>query len=133
MSTPTAEEHQTKHHDDRPLTFKLANWWGFIFAGMYLLYGVVKIILSFLDRNYDSMASPIGFAIIGAILMGLAYGFRESKKWGWFGLIGINGLVVILSIINVTRFEYAVLLVISAGALYALFAPQTKAYLASHG
>ena len=127
-----ARETIERKEDDRPLTFKLANWWGFIFAAIFLIYGVVKVILSVLDRNYDAMATPIVFALIGALLLTVAYGFRDLKKWGWFGLIGVNSLVVILAVLDFSHVENLILLVISAGALYTLFAPQTKDYLAGH-
>ena len=119
----------TEKKDDRPLTYKIAAWYGYIFSGIFLLYGGVKIILSILDRNYQEIMQPIMFVILGVILISFVFAYREMKTWGWYGLIIINGLVVIQAAIGYHHYENLVLLVLSAVALYALFAPETKAYL----
>ncbi len=112
-----------------PLTYRIALWYGFIFAAIFLLYGGVKIILGILDRNYEEMATPILLAVLGLILIAFAFAYKEQKAWGWYGLIIINGLVVISAVLGITRYENIILLIVSAVVLYALFAPATKQYL----
>ncbi len=127
--TDNKSNQQTKPKDDRPLTFKLAGWYGFIFAGIFIIYGGVKVVLSFLDHNYDDLAEPIIFLLIGLGLLIPAFGYKELKSWGYWGLIGINGVVLILAAIGYNQYENIVLLVLSAAALATLFAPATKQYL----
>lgn len=115
--------------DDRPITFKVANWWGVAFALVFLLYGGVKIVLGFLDRNYDNIEQNLLFVLIGVILIAFVMAYKGLKIWGWYGLIVINGVVVILSALNIEYAESIVLIVLSAGALAALLAPSTKQYL----
>jgi len=126
-------EQQQPRKESHPATFTAAKWWGYVLSAIFLIYGGVKVVLSILDRNYDAMTTPIVFAAIGAIILIIAYAFRDKKKWGWMGLIGVNGLVVILAVIDFGHVENIILLVISAGALYALFAPQTKEHLSLGG
>jgi hypothetical protein len=115
-----------------PLTHKIAVWYGFIFAAIFLLYGGVKIILGILDRNYDEMATPILFVILGLVLIAFAFAYKEYKTWGWYGLVAINGLVVISAVLGIRHYENIILLIISGVVLYALFAPATKQYLYRH-
>ena len=119
----------TDSSDDRPLTYKIAMWYGYVFSGVFLLYGGVKIILSILDRNYQDIFQPIFFVVMGVILISFVFAYRELKSWGWYGLLVINCLVVIGAIIGYDRYENIVLLILSVVALYALFAPATKSYL----
>ncbi|HWR82169.1 MAG TPA: hypothetical protein VN285_02585 [Candidatus Deferrimicrobium sp.] len=118
-----------KQHDQRPLTFKLAKWYGFILAIVFLLYGVVKVILGILDRSYHDMGQPIVFGLIGLVLIIIAYAYRDLKTWGWYGLIGINCLVVLLAVLRLSHYENILLLALSGLALYCLFSPMTRQHL----
>ena len=115
--------------EDTPLTFKLAGWYGLVLAGLFLLYGGVKLVLSFLDHNYDDMSQPVVFLFIGLGLLIPVLGFRELKKWGYWGMIGINVLVVVLALFDTGYYENVVLMVFSLAALSTLLAPPTRQYL----
>ena len=115
--------------DDCPLTYRIAAWYGFIISGIFLLYGGVKIVLSILDRNYDDLSQPILFLVLGMILISFAFAYNELKKWGWYGLIVINSLIIISAAVGYDRYENIILLIFSAAALYALFSSSTKEYL----
>jgi len=119
----------SKKKDDRPLTFKIANWYGIVFSAMFLLYGGVKVILSVLDHTYQNMGQPIVFALIGMVLFSFVLAYWELKAWGWYGLVGINGLVIVLALFNFSHYENLVLIVLSGIALFALLSPRTKHYL----
>ncbi len=121
------EQSQTK--DNRPLSIKLVTGYAFVFATLFLLYGGVKVVLSFLDHNYQDFAQPIVILVMGLILLAPAFAFRDSKPWGYWGLVVINGLVVILSVIGFRQYENLVLLVFSGLALYTLL---SKKYLYLH-
>lgn len=114
----------------RPLTFQIARWHSFVFAAIFMLYGGVKIILSFLDHNYNELAQPFMFALLGIILIIVAVGFSELKKWGWQALIVINSLIIFLTLFQITAIESIIILILSAVALYSLFSEDTKSYLA---
>jgi hypothetical protein len=116
----------------RPFTYAIASIYGFVFALFFLIYGGVKVILSFMDHNYDSLRDPILFTIIGAVLIAFAMAFRDLKNWGWYGLVVVNSVVVLLSLFSITRPENMALLLLSGASLYGLFAPATKACLAGH-
>lgn len=124
-------ENTEQKTDDRPIAFKIAGWWGFIFAGIFILYGGVQIILGILDNQYQQLGQSMIFALIGVVLMVVVYAYRARKTWGWYGLIVVNGLIVILAITDITRSESIVLLWIAVGALYALLSRNTKEYLQS--
>lgn len=119
-------------NDDRPWGMKLASWYSFVFAAVFLIYGGVEIILSFLDRNYAALMAPIIFTIIGLVLVSFAYAFKELRMWGWYGLIAINGLVVVFGSIGFSQHENVILAILSAATLVALFLQPTREYLSRH-
>jgi len=116
----------TASTEQLPVTFRIAKWYGFVFAICYLLYGGVSIILGVLDRNYDNMAQPFIFLLAGVVFISFAFAFVEGKKWGWYGLVGLNCLVVLGSLFSLGYVESYVLIALSFGCLAALFAPATR-------
>lgn len=124
--------------NDAPLTYNIATWYGFILSIIFLLYGGVKLILSFLDRNYTEVGQLIIFTIIGLLLITIAFAFKELKLWGWYGLIVVNGLIILVTLWKLFTgfssqdfllYENIVLLLFSGVAVYTLLASQTKRYL----
>jgi len=114
----------------RPIPYAFSSVYGFVFAMFFLIYGGVKVILSFMDHNYATLRDPILFTIVGGVLVVFAMAFRDLKNWGRMGLIVLNSLVIIASLFGITRPENVALLILSGGALYGLFAPATKECLA---
>lgn len=113
----------------RPLSVKLTVWWAYIFAAMYLLYGGVKLVLSILDRQYAEMDRPFIFMLVGILLIVVAMAYRDSKPWGWIGVVVLNGLIILMAIFNLEHAENIVLMVLALLALVGLFLPSTKAYV----
>ncbi len=114
---------------DEPLSFKIALWHGYLIAGIFLLYGGVQIVLSILDRNYVTMGQMILFAALGLVLLMAVLSYGEKKKIGWYGLIGMNVLIIILAIIGYDRYENIILLVLSIISLLMLYSDKTKKLL----
>ncbi|MFH1687881.1 MAG: hypothetical protein ABIE70_10235 [bacterium] len=119
--------------DQRPLTFKLVLWYGHIFATMFILYGGINIILAFMDHNYDGIEQPIGFLFVGLALIIPAAAYKERKPWGFWGLVVINALVVLLALVGYANLYNLVPLVLSGVALVLLFHSDTKKYLYQRG
>ena len=113
--------------ENRPLTFLVTKWYGYIFSSFFLLYGGVNIVLGFLDRDYTDTPKSLVFLIVGIILITTCVAFRDRKVWGWYGLVGVNGLVVIWSLIGYSEGLNLLYLVLSLICLLLLFAPRTKA------
>ncbi|MFQ5498588.1 MAG: hypothetical protein ACE5FH_02850 [Candidatus Zixiibacteriota bacterium] len=109
-----------------PFSFKLAKWYGYLFSAVFLLYGVVSIVLGFLDKSYDNLGTPIFFLVVGLILVGLAMAYRDLKRWGWYGQVVTHIVIMVFAAIGYGHFESIVLLVMSAIVLLALFSPNTK-------
>ncbi len=109
-----------------PLSFKLSKWHGYGIAGTFLLFGGVKIILSFLDRTYADIGQSFLFLVVGILLISVVFAYRDLKAWGWYGLVAINGLVVLAALFGMARYENVVLMVLSLGSLTALFMAPTK-------
>ena len=112
-----------------PLTFEIAKWYGYVLAAMYMLYGGVQIILGVLDRNYEGIESWMIFLLIGIILIFVVVAFRSQKKWGWGGMLLLNGIVLILAALGVRESLNIILLVLSAAVLALLLAPATRNYV----
>lgn len=122
----------TDKSTEKPVTFRIAAWYSFIFSALFLLYGLVSIVLGILDRNYDHLSEPILFTLLGLVLIAFAFAYVELKSWGWYGLIVINGLIIIGAAVGFKHYENVILMVLSAVALYALLADSTKRYLSQH-
>lgn len=114
---------------NRPVTYKIAYYYDLIFAGIFIVYGAVKIILGILDRMYADIALPVLSLLIGVIFMSLTLAFKDLKKWGWYGLIVINALVIILALFDIGRYENVILMLLSAIALFALFSSSVRSSL----
>ena len=124
-------KHAHDSTDRPPLTFLLSKWYNFLFAAVFLIYGSVKIILSILDRNYDDITTSIFFLLLGVILISVWLGYREFKMWGWYGLLGVNGLVMLLALFNITQLGNIILLVLSGATIFLMMVPTTKSFVLS--
>ncbi|MBD3401655.1 hypothetical protein GF420_02075 [candidate division GN15 bacterium] len=115
-----------------PLTFEISKWYGYVLAAMYILYGGVQIILGFLDHSYDKWQSWLIFLLIGVIIVTIATGYGDQRKWGWAGMVGMTGLIILMAAINLSEAMNWVLLILSMAAMVLLFAPPTRAYIDGH-
>ena len=127
MPVPLSNTNLSEEAPHGPWPFVAVKWYGYILAAIYLIYGGIKIVLAVLDRNYADMVTPVLFGGLGLILLVVVYAYRDRKLFGWYGLVAINGLVIILSIFSIKQYGL-ILLILSAAALAALLAPITKAY-----
>ena len=75
------------------------------------------------------MGNPIIMLILGLVLVSFAVAYKELKKWGWYGLVGINLLVVLLTLIRFNDYIDFILVLFSIVALAALFSRPTRDYL----
>jgi hypothetical protein len=112
-----------------PLTFLAAKWYGYILSLIFLLYGGVSIVLGMLDRDYSNTGQLLIFLGIGIVLVTLVVGFRDGRRWGWYGQIGVHALIMILVLFNPSNPYNWLLFVLSAATIGLLFAPHTRAAL----
>ena len=117
--------------DDRPLIVKIPAWFGYIFSGIFMLYGGVKVILSIMDRAYDQISNPIIFLVLGLITLAPVIAYSEKKVWGYYGLIVVNGLIILGAAYGYAAYENIIILIIAGTAEAALLSPRTKKYLFS--
>jgi hypothetical protein len=113
------------------MTYLVTKWYNFIFAAIFIVYGSVKIILSILDRNYETVTTSVFFLLLGIILISIWLAYREYKMWGWWGLIGMNAVVIVLALWNITMIGNIILLFLSLVTILLMLAPTTKAYVLS--
>jgi hypothetical protein len=116
----------TDNPERQPLAYTITKWYAFILTAMYLLYGGVKLILAMLDRNYTDVNNPTLSFVVGIVLAIISYGFNIRKSWGWYGLVTVNGLIVLLAIFKLTQIDNVILLFLSLIVLACLFAAQTR-------
>ena len=109
-----------------PLEIKIMYWFGIVFGAMYLIYAVVSIILSFMDRTYQDLNSNLVILIYGAPFMVASYGLKHGLKWGWISFTALMGLVLILSILGKLDFYGILVSVLSVLALILAFLPKVR-------
>ena len=66
-----------------PLQIRILAWFGIVLGSMYLIYSVVNIILSFLDRTQGDLAKNIVFLFYGLPIVAVSVAFLNRLKWGW--------------------------------------------------
>lgn len=124
---------------DRPITYKLALWYSFGLAVIFMLYSGVKIVLSFLDKDYSEVNQLIIFLVYGIIVLLFAYGLKNFKNWGKFGLAVINSIFFIFAMLGNSSLSNELIYInifiglVTVGIIYCLFAPQTNKYLSRQG
>ena len=122
----TTTKNPDRNEENPPVLFSIIKWYGYVFALTFVLYGGVKLVLGFMDRDYEDVEQKFIFLVVGVILLTVCYAFRDLKNWGWYGMVAINGLIVLLSLIGLGSVYNVFLMVLSLGALGALFHPIVK-------
>jgi len=113
----------------RPITYILAQWYAYIFAAMFILYGAVSLILAVLDRNYADLMTPLVLLVAGILLVIAALGYRDLRHWGWFALVAVHGLVILRALFSLSEVDFVVLALLSLATLVCLFAAPTRSYM----
>ncbi len=108
------------------MTFLAAKWYGYVLALVFLLYGGVSLILSFLDRDYTQTGKFLVFLAVGIVLAMIALAFRDRRVWGWYGEVSLQGLVILLALFHPTNPFNWILIILSAITLFLLWSPRTK-------
>ena len=118
-----------------PLTYKIALYYNYIIALIFVVYGGVKLVLSFLDNNSGEIPTLILFTIYGIIFVTLAQAFKDQKKWGATGLLVVNAFFIVDIIYTSFKLDTQmvvlniILAVFSAAIIYCLIAQPTKQFL----
>jgi hypothetical protein len=101
-------------------------WYGYVFSTFFLLYGGVNIILGVLDRDYGQTPTSLVFLIVGIILMSVVVGYRDGRRWGWYGMVAIHGVVAIWCLIGYSQSLNFIFLAGSLGCMALLFTPRIR-------
>jgi hypothetical protein len=109
-----------------PFSFVATKWYGYALAFIFLLYGGVSLILGVLDRDYTQTGKFLVFLAVGIVLTMIVLAFRDRKSWGWYGLMGLHGLIIILALFHPSDPYNWVLIVLSGASLALLWSPKTK-------
>lgn len=130
MNASTAEQIPAQ---DRPVSFWIVLWHAYVLSIMFLLFGGVKLLLGLLDRQYDEMVPSGLFFGIGLVIIILAWRFRDLERFGWFGLIAVNGAIIVMSLFGMKEDSLNVVLLVSSLVVLTLaLLPATKSRFASH-
>lgn len=83
---------------DLPREIKLLYYYGIVFGALYVIYAVVSIILSFMDRTYKDIQSNFLILIYGLPFIMASIGLKNMQRWGWIGYVLLMLLVVVLGL-----------------------------------
>lgn len=111
-----------------PLQIKILSWFGMGFGIAYILYAVVSIVLSFLDRTYADIENNFVILLYGLPFIIFAGGLKKMQRWGWYGYAVLLGLVVILSMTGPLDVYGVIVGVIALAALVTAVLPPVRRY-----
>ncbi|UCD95032.1 MAG: hypothetical protein JSU69_02990 [Candidatus Zixiibacteriota bacterium] len=109
-----------------PLEVKILGWFGIILACTYLLWGIVSIVLSILDRTYKNIEHNIAILIYGLIIITFSVAFKGELKWGWFGYFAVLLFMVVWSGFRYSDVYGIIWGVLSLVALVGILSPPVR-------
>ena len=109
-----------------PLEVRILGWFGIILACTYLLWGIVSIVLSILDRTYKDIEQNIAILIYGLIIITFSVAFKGELKWGWFGYFVVLLFMVIWSVFTYSDVYGIIWGVLSLAALVGILSPPVR-------
>ncbi len=114
-----------------PITFTAVKWYGYIFSACFIVFGGVRTVLEIMDNSYQNTMENIVFLLLGIVLISLVFAYRDMKNWGWYGMLVVNALVVVGTLITIGTYPAlnGVLLVFSLGTIALLMLPSTKSLI----
>jgi amino acid permease len=111
-----------------PITINIIGWFGIVLAITYLLYGVISIILSILDRTYQDIGLNVLSLMYGLPILIISIGFRNLQRWGWIGFAAILAFMVIWSGLHITDVYLSVWGLPALAALIGIMTPSVRRY-----
>ncbi len=115
-----------KMKKDIPVQINIIGWFGIALSLTYIIWSVVSIILSILDRTYASFGENLIILIYGTPILILSSGFRNKQRWGWYGLAVVLGFVVIWSLFTFKDIYGLIWGILALGALIGIFLPSVR-------
>jgi len=84
------------------LLVTILGWYGVILSCTYLIWGIVSMVLSILDRTYKDFSQNIIIICYGLIILIFSLAFKGGQKWGWIGFFIVLLFAVVWSIFRYT-------------------------------
>ena len=112
--------------DPTSIHIKILGWYGIVFGCMYLLYAVVSIILSILDRTYADMESNFLIGFYGIPILVCSIGFKNYQRWGWIGYAAVLLIISIWSFIGLIDGYSIFVGIVTLAVLIQLFIPAVR-------
>ena len=111
---------------DIPIQVKILSWFGIIFGSTFLLYSVVNIILSFLDRTQGELGTNILILLYGLPVIIFSTGFMNKQKWGWIGYTLVLIIIALLSAFGIKDVYGIIIGLMSVAALIWIMTPSVR-------
>lgn len=109
-----------------PIEIRILYWFGIIFGAMFIFYGLVSIVLSFMDRTYQDIGGNFIILIYGLPFIVAGYGLKNLRKWGWVFYTALMALVLVMSFFSKMDL-YGILIIILMGlALVGMMLPSVR-------
>ena len=121
-----------KETESLPVEIKILYWFGIIFGAMFMLYGVVSIVLSFMDRTYQGIGGNFVILIYGAPFIIASIGLKNLQKWGWFFYTGLMVLVLILTLFGQVDLYGILIIILMVLALGGMMLPSVRKHYFSY-
>lgn len=109
-----------------PLELRIPYWFGLIFGGMYIVYALVSIILSFMDRTYKDLSGNFMILIYGIPFIAASIGLKNRQKWGWFTYAVLMVVVALMVFLGNTDPYNIIIAILALLALVAIMLPNVR-------
>jgi hypothetical protein len=123
MAKEKVAQTSTRKH---PLEVRILGWFGIILACTYLLWGIVSIVLSILDRTYKNIEQNFAILVYGVLILTFSVAFKSELRWGWFGYFGVMLFMVIWTAFNYSDIYGIIWGVLSFIALVGILIPPIR-------
>ncbi len=115
-----------------PIEIKILYWFGLIFGAMFMLYGIVSIVLSFMDRTYQGIGGNFIIVVYGAPFIIASVGLKNLQKWGWIFYTALMALVLIMALFGQMDLYGILIIILMVLALAGMMLPAVRKHYFSY-
>ena len=114
-----------------PIEIKIFYWFGILFGGMFVIYALVSIVLSFMDRTYQDFGANFMILVYGLPFIIASMGLKNLQKWGWILYTALMAMVLLMAVFGQIDLYGVLIIILSILALGGMMLPSVRKHFFS--